>query len=170
MKPVRTLWPWALLALAWLAFAAYVWLSAGRLPERVATHFGLNGEPNGWETHADYVRSTLVFGSVVPAFIVALFVAMRLGNGWGLNIPHKDYWLAPERRQETLAFVQRQGLCFAALLIAFFAGMHYFILAANAQAPANLPSSFAFRLGGAFLAATIIWVATFTGHFFRKPL
>jgi len=170
MKTDRTLWPWSLLALAWLAFAAYVWLSVGRLPDHVATHFGMNGVANGWETHAGYVRTTLLFGTGVPAFIVGLFAVIRLGNGWGMNIPHKEYWLAPERRQETMAFFQRQGMIFAAMLIGFFAMMHYSILSANAQTPASLPASSAFRYGGVFLAAAIAWVAAFTSHFYRKPL
>ncbi|MDR3406149.1 MAG: DUF1648 domain-containing protein [Chthoniobacter sp.] len=169
MKTERTLWPWALLALAWLAFAAYVWLSAGRLPEQVATHFGANGAPNGWQTHAGYLEFTLLFGGVLPAFVLGTFALIRRLNGWGLNIPHKEYWLAPERRQETFDFVQRQGIWLALQLIALIAGMHYSIVAANAHAPARLPAEF-LVLTGAFLIATIVWGTKFISHFSRKPL
>ena len=169
MENRRSLPPFLPLALVWLVFAAYVWLTAGYLPERVATHFGMNGEPNGWETQAGYVRFTLIFGAVVPAFVLTIFALMRLGNGAGINIPHKDYWLAPERRGQTFAFIQRQVAWFAMLLIAFFAGMHYTILAANAHSPATLPPSGAIWLGGVFIVATIGWVVIFVGHFFCRP-
>ena len=127
MNSRRLLQPLLVLAILWLAFAALRvasprdnCLRACRRP-----HFAANGEPNGWETPAGYVRFTLIFGAVVPAFILLTFFLIRFCNGWGLNIPHKDYWLAPERREETFAFVQRQGNWFAGLLIAFFAGMHW---------------------------------------------
>lgn len=161
--------PFAILGLAWVAFAAYVWLTSGHLPERVATHFGANGEPNGWQTPEGYVRFTLIFGAVVPAFVLGTFGVMRLANGWGLNIAHKDYWLAPERREETFAFVQRQGVCFAGLLIAFFAGMHYAILAANERQPASLSSAILLSIVVPFLAATILWGVVMIRHFSRIP-
>jgi serine/threonine-protein kinase len=87
-----------------------------------------------------------------------------------MNIPHKEYWLAPERRQQTFAFVQRRSAWLAGLLIAFFAGLHFFIVAANSQAPVRLPPSFVYWMGGCVLAATIGWMAAFIGHFSRKPL
>lgn len=168
MKTRGLLRPLNLLALVWVLFATYVWQTAGRLPERVATHFGVNGVPNGWETHTGYIQFTLLFGTLVPAFVLGTFVLIRLGGGWGLNIRNKEYWLAPERRQETFDFVQRHGVRFAGLLILFFGGVHYMILAANAQSPANLPLSLVGEVTGVFLAATAIWVIILTTHF-RKP-
>jgi uncharacterized membrane protein len=88
--------PLLLTVLLWTLFAAYVWTSAPQLPERVATHFGAGGEPNGWMSRAGHVRFTLLFGLIVPAFVIAIFATMpRFGDRW-MNIPNKDYWLAPE--------------------------------------------------------------------------
>src|SRR5579871_4009359 len=120
MNSRHPLLPYSLLALAWLAYAVFVWSSAAYLPERVATHFGLHGEPNGWETHAGYIRFSLIFGVAVPAFILGIFSLARVGDGGLMNIPRRDYWLAPERRDETLAFVQRQGAWLASILVVFF--------------------------------------------------
>ena len=169
MRNLRSLSPFLPLALVWVAFAAYVWLTAGQFPERVAVHFGVNGEPNRWETPAGYVRETLIFGAVVPAFVLGTFLIIRFFNGWGLNIPHKDYWLAPERRGQTFAFIERLGAWFTVLFIAFFAGVHYTILAANAHLPASLPSTFLPWIVGPFLGATMVWGAILIGHFYRKP-
>ena len=168
MKTDRNLRPYAILALAWVAFAAYVWWSCGQLPARVATHFGANGTPNGWMTQAGYLRFTLIFGTAVPAFVLGTFTLIRFLNGWGLNIPNKDYWLAPERREETMDFVQRRGVGMTALMLFFLASVHYSILAANAQPHANLPPIF-FILIGVFLVATLVWSATLIRHFYRKP-
>jgi hypothetical protein len=147
-----------------------VWVGAGQLPPRVATHFGLHGEPNGWQTHAEYLRFTLIFAAVVPAFVLGAFSLIRVGDGALMNIPHKKYWLAPERRAETIAFVQRQGAWFASLLIVFFAAIHHFIVMANARSPARLPPNSPFWAAGILIAVVALVVpVSFIRHFHRKP-
>jgi serine/threonine-protein kinase len=158
----------ALVIALWLAFAGYVWLSASQLPERVATHFGAGGEPNGWMTRAQHVQFTLLFGLLVPAFFLGIFAAIRpLGDRW-LNIPRKDYWLAPERREETYDFIMRLGFWLAGMFIAFLAGIHWSILTANARTPIVLPASSVGWVAGPFLVAIFGWMVIFFGRFLRK--
>lgn len=166
MKSARR--PLLILALLWCAFAAYVWLTAAQLPERVATHFGTGGEPNGWMTRTGHVQFTLLFGLAIPAFVIGIFALIRRLQGRGLNIPHKDYWLAPERRQETFDFLTRQSFWFAALFMAFLAGIHHSILLANARTPAMLPASNLGWLAGGFLVATLAWTIILVGRFCRR--
>jgi hypothetical protein len=78
-------------------------------------------------------------------------------------------WLAPERREETLASLDRVGVRFAGLLVAFFAVLHHFILAANAQAPANLPASVAFITERALVLGVVVLMGMQVRHFYRKP-
>lgn len=137
------------------------------LPAQVAVHFGPNGTPNRWQAPADYLRFMLIFGTAIPAFVLGTFVLIRRLNGWGLNIPHKEYWLAPERRQETFDYVQRRGLWLTGLLVAFLTIVHWSIVAANTQTPVALQPAFFLGLG-VFLAAMLAWGITFTRHF-RKP-
>jgi hypothetical protein len=158
-----------LIALLWIAFAAYVWFTAPQLPERVATHFGGRGQPNGWMTREQHVRFTLIMGTAMPAFVLGVFAFMRRGSGRGLNIPHKDYWLAPERRDATFDFLQNCGRWLAGLLIAFLAGVHYSILAANARSPVALSLADLGSVAGFFLAALAVWVVLLHQRF-RIPV
>ncbi|HEX8296310.1 MAG TPA: DUF1648 domain-containing protein [Chthoniobacteraceae bacterium] len=168
MKSPRLLLPLAILAVLWLSFASYVWFTTPQLPERLATHFALGGKPDGWMSRESHLRLMLIMGTAVPALILGLFALIRRFNGWGLNIPNKDHWLAPERREETLNYVQRQGFWTAGLLLAFFAGIHHSILAANASSPVVLPMSNFAWVVGIFAALNIIGTVIFTRHF-RKP-
>jgi uncharacterized membrane protein len=168
MKTDRTLRPYVILALAWLALAAGVWWSAQHLPERVATHFGPDGAPNGWQTRAGYVQFMLIFSAAVPASILGVFAIIRHCNGWGLNIPYKSYWLAPERREETMDFVQRQRFWLVGGLLVFLAVVHWSIVDANAHATATLPQWF-FLWVGVFLLVMMSWSVSFLRHFSRKP-
>src|SRR5438128_8547500 len=61
---------WFGLAVVALAFAVSVWAYPG-LPDRVATHWGLSGEPNGYSS-----RLVAVFG--VPLLMVGLYALFRL--------------------------------------------------------------------------------------------
>ena len=158
----------AALLLLWAAFVAYVWGTAAQCPEKVATHFGASGAPNGWMTRAGHVQFTILFGTGVPVFVLGIFAFMGRGEGRGLNIPHKDYWLSPERRQETFAFIHKQGFFFAALFILFLAGVHRSILLANLRTPVALPAAEPFWLGGGFVILMLVWVAVFVGHFYRQ--
>jgi uncharacterized membrane protein len=169
MKRHRLLVPLLGIALLWIAFAGYVWITAGQLPERVATHFGANGQANGWMTRGGHVQFTLLMGAALPAFVMGLFALMSRFPGQALNVSHKEYWLAPERRAETLDFIQRQGIRFAGLFIAFLAAIHWSILAANRHTPAVLPGSHVAWIAGGFLVAAVVWVLVFVTHFLRKP-
>jgi len=158
------------LVVLWGAFAAYVWQTSSLLPERVATHFDAAGAPNGWMTRTEHVRFTLIFGTLMPAFVVGVFTLIRALGGRGLNIPNKDYWLAPERQQATVDFVQRHGVWLAALMIAFIAGVHASILRANAHAPAALPLADVGWIAGSFGVAVLIWAVLLVTRFARRPV
>lgn len=156
------------LVACWVIFAAYVGLTAGQLPENVATHFGANGQANGWMTRSTHVRFTVLMGIGASAFVLGVFSLIRYCGDRGLNIPHKAYWLAPERREATYAFIQLQGSWFAGMLVAFIAAVHHSILVANTRSPVALPMAEAVWLSGGFLVVSLFWVAVFVGRFYRQ--
>ncbi len=158
-----------ILAVFWLGFAGYVSLTAPQLPESVATHFGAGGKPNGWMTRAQHLRFTLAMGTALPAFILGVFAFMRRRPDRMLNIPNRDHWLAPDRREATFDFVQRCGYWLAGLLIAFLAGLHHSILAANSRSPVALSPADFLTVTGVFLAALVVWIVLLCRRFSRKP-
>src|SRR3954468_21478203 len=104
--------PALILGLLYLCFLGYLISSAPQLPDRVATHFGAGGEPDGWMSRSSHLLFMGVFGLAFPLFVVGLFFILRFLPDSGLNIPHRDYWLAPERRSETFAYLFRHSLWF----------------------------------------------------------
>ncbi len=72
-----------------------------RLPYRVASHFGFSGKPDGWSSREVF----LIMNIALVVFMGGLFwlsgwLPRKLPDSW-INLPHKDYWLAPERRDST---------------------------------------------------------------------
>jgi uncharacterized membrane protein len=74
-----------------------------QLPERVATHFGIDGKPNDWMSRS---ASTIVFLALqlgVPVFMLAMTsLAARMPVSM-VSIPNREYWLHPERQGATMA-------------------------------------------------------------------
>jgi uncharacterized membrane protein len=92
-----------------------------RLPQRLATHFGIYGEPNGWSTPSQFL--------IMMAALLGIFVALFTMAGWldripdrFVNLPNKGYWLATDRRVATLATLREWlhwflVITFAALVV-----------------------------------------------------
>ena len=150
----------ALVALIFLTvFAAvFVIYTTRYLPDRVATHFGGDNQANGWMSRDGYLLFILSF-TIGISCLVSFVVGTLPGKfpQW-INVPNRDYWLAPQRREESLRYLNAQGKRLGCLIVMMMLGMHYVILKANYMQPPMLPlSSFAPILVG-FSVALVWWV------------
>ena len=86
-----------------------------------------------------------------------------------INLPHKEYWLAPERRAETLAILDRSFAWFGcAVLLVVTTAVNYAI-GRNLHPGAQLdPPVLIYVLGG-FFVFTILWSIRLLTHFARIP-
>jgi len=148
---------------------AFVYFTSDSLPPVVASHFVAGGAANGFMPHAADVRFMLVLVIALP-----LFIALMVGLTGALpvrfvNLPNRDYWLAPERQAETLDYLRRHGCHFGILLAVFFCFVHWLVIRANALQPAHFPETLFFGGMAVFVVALIIWLGSFVGHFRRCP-
>ncbi len=155
---------WLLVAL----FVSYVISSSSVLPKQMATHFDGGGMPNGWMSRNGYIRFMLAFGLGVPFFVVGLhyFLARYAGNQF--NIPNREYWLAPERRADTLRFVIYHSWWLGCLMLLFILASHYLLLATNRSSPPHLPTVPFLLLIVAFLVALGGWIVVLMTRFRKK--
>lgn len=157
--------PRLVLGLLWILFAALLGATAGYWPERVATHFNFEGQPNGWMSRrANLIAySALAYG--LPIAVYGIFCLTRVLPVGLVNLPRREYWLAPERREETLRELQRQSLWLGCLMVLFAAGLYAMTLEANQHDPAQLaPQYVLWHLGG-FFAGLVIWVVLLLRRF-----
>jgi XapX domain-containing protein len=159
--------PSLILVLLYFVFLR-VWVWAGtQLPDQVASHFNGSGEPNGWMSRSSNQTFMLIFGLGFPLFVVVLCYVTRFLPASLINLPNKDHWLAPERRNETCDYLVGFSLWFACLALCFVTGLMYLIVKANHPAPPHLSMASILGLVGCFLAGTAIWVAVLFRHFKR---
>lgn len=123
----------------------------------VASHFGGGGTPNGWMS-----RSAFAWFSVVPlsavvlvTFIVPLLVA-KLPTSL-VNFPNKEYWLAPERRAETMRRLGGRMEWYGVVLLAFLAFVYELVFEANLTRSGLANGPFIVALV-AYLMFSLAWV------------
>src|SRR5882724_8354599 len=110
-----------------LGFAMYY----PQLPERVASHFDANGHPNGWQTKSMF--TTFFYGAIGIASVVGFIVPILIGllPSAAINLPNKEYWLAPERREASIQFIQDQMTWFGCALLLFLSVAIFAAIQAN---------------------------------------
>jgi len=110
----------------------------------------------------------LAFAVVLPAFLAAMIGILPRARSNSINIPHKDYWLDPKRKEDTLNALSAHGAWLGGLIALFIAAIHYVLLVANRSTPPQLPADLFWMLLVAFVAGIILWSAALYVRF-RNP-
>ena len=152
-----------------IAAAFFVVMSSRALPAKVASHFGRDGAANGYMWHHTYVYFMLAFVVLLPLVLsLAAGAVARLPDTM-INIPNRDYWLAPERRGVAVDRLRRQMQMFSAMLVVFLCFVHWEVVRANQSMPPMLDNG-RFMLGmGLFMAALIVWIVSLRRQFRLPP-
>jgi uncharacterized membrane protein len=156
-----------LLAFLVVLYLAGVVATVPLLPERMATHFNAAGQADGWMTRSGYLAFNATLGVALPLFILLIVYLSRFLPASLVNIPHREFWLAPERRALAQTALLDHSFWLACLMVAFFAALHAVTIVANRRTPAALPNTVFFPVLGAFLLGTGLWIY-FLYRKFRK--
>jgi hypothetical protein len=162
--------PIVLLVLELAGAALAVDALAARLPERVASHFDAAGMPNGFMTREACRQFMMIFTLALPS-LVALGTGLvpRLMPPAFVNIPNRDYWLAPERAKASIDFLSEQGVWFACILVLFLASVDWMLARANEFSPPRFPTTIFLWAMGAFLVFLGLWLSRMFRRFRRPP-
>lgn len=145
--------------LVYAGYLVFVFATSAQLPERVATHFGAEGRANGWMSRQGYLIFEVVFPLLIGALLVGTASLASRFPARFVNLPRKDFWLAPERRALAAGLLRSRMAWLACLMTLFFGGLHALTIQANRCQPAQLPMGGLLLVVMAFLIAVMIWVA-----------
>ncbi len=147
-----------------LAHAAYYYPV---LPERVASHFGASGRPDAWSSKERFLHIYVGMVLVIAVLFPGLYLLLAKTPNGLINLPHKDYWLAPERRKETIAILSRQFLWFGSatlLLLVDMMQQTFDVHLGKAVALSHPLLSIA-----AYVVFSILWSVVLILQFMRNP-
>jgi uncharacterized membrane protein len=157
------------LAFTYALFFGYVAATYSGLPAKIASHFDFNGNPDGWMPRADCTGIMIAVAIIIPALVIGSMAgAARIPVSF-INLPHRDYWLAPERRQSALAVLQRYSIWFAALNVLLLTGLQWLTVAANHRAGSHLDMTRFAALLALYLVGTVAWTVLLLRHFSKIP-
>ena len=140
-----------------------------QLPATLASHFDNRGIPNGFQSKP--VFFVFFLGAFLSAVVVAFGVPGIIGalRSEQINLPNKGYWLAPGRREASLAFLGAQLAWFGCAILCVIISAFYFSIQANLHPQTGFASrSFLIVLGAFFLFLTS-WLARLFRRFARPP-
>lgn len=121
-----------------IAGVAFVVMSAWSLPDPVASHFGDEGLANAFMSRGAYTALMAGLAGGIPLLLAgSVIAAMRL-SGDKINLPNREYWLAPERRAQSVEWLIRHMHGFALALLVFLCFVHWLVMRANALQPPRL--------------------------------
>ena len=149
----------SLFVFALVAGAAFVALTANALPSLVATHFAASGLANGFMERPNYLAFMLIFITGFPALVVTSMSAVYRSSGERMNLPNGDWWLAPQRREATVAFLVAHAQWLGVLLVVFLCLVHRQLLQANTVQPPRLSGSMLIAMVGPFVLMMALWFA-----------
>ncbi|MGW8258172.1 MAG: DUF1648 domain-containing protein [Thermoguttaceae bacterium] len=164
---MKTLIAAVVLITLYVIFLACVFSTPAFLPQQFATHFNAAGKADGWMNRSSFM---MLEGGMGTFGILVMLVAGSVGRFVPekyVNLPNRDYWLADERRAETMSYLFRQMLWIASLLMCLLIAVHVSTIHANKTVPPHLHQGEALTILGCFLAATLIWMINLLLHFKR---
>lgn len=155
-----------------LLLVALAFLQAGRyaplLPERVASHFNAAGQADGWSAKNNFLVMNLAFVVGMALLFLGLTALLpKMPPDW-VNLPNKDYWLAPERRDATLTAISGQMEWLAAATVALLLGITQLTIQANLRAAATLMEGAFWLLFGSYMAFMIAWLVWLLRKWYAK--
>lgn len=147
-----------------LVEAARQWNSA---PGRVPSHFDAAGRPNAWLSRDDFFILQIGVTLLVAALFIGMPRLLRSTPARLINLPNKSYWLAPERREETMDRLASSFDVFACATVLLL--LVVFELTSLASRGGGLATSYFLPALVAYLVFSVGWTVALIRSFASVP-
>lgn len=135
------------------------------LPPTVAVHFGRGGVPDSWASRGFFVASiTCMMLLVLGGFAALPGVLERTDPRW-ISFPNREYWLAGERRAETVRRAAGLFYRFGAATAGLMLVASVLSVRANLSMPVLLEERLFLAATGLYLAYTVWWCVALLREF-----
>jgi uncharacterized membrane protein len=139
------------------------------MPGVMATHFGASGSANGWQTKREFFVVEIAMLSVCLLIGFGIPFVISKAAPSLINLPNKEFWLAPVRRDHTLSVLRTQMAWFACALLTFLIVVNQLVFNANQSVPRHLNGSQFTMALLAFLSFVAIWTIRLISYFSKVP-
>lgn len=102
-----------------------------QLPASMAVHFDAAGVPDRWSPKSEFLTTWVLMTLLLGGLFAGLRVLVRFLPADYINMPRREYWLAPERAATTRAEVGDVVLALGGVILASIGALNHVILRAN---------------------------------------
>ena len=139
-------------------------------PARVAVHFNQNGIPNSWASReVNFMVWLMVYG-FIGVFFTAIPGIIKQAPRKFVNLPHRDFWLAPERFENSCRIISGMLYDMGAALSFFFMLLEGAGFQSGLKPGGILNKGFMDIMFFLFCAYTFIWLGRFLWIFGRAGI
>ena len=142
---------------------AQIVMMGSLLPSRVASHFGASGVADGFMSREAFLAMQWTLTGFVAALFFSIAALLRVLPHDAINLPNKDYWLAPERRTATLDYVSDRMYAFGAATFALLTGVGQQVYEANIRGTLTLGT-----VTGVYLLCYLLYTAIWCAALFKR--
>ena len=137
-----------------------------QLPEKIASHFTMSGQANGWMAKSNF----MTINYSIAGFIIITFMGLSFGLSKipvsMLNMPNKNYWLSDEQKQKTCDFMSHYILWFGSMTVMLLTCINYHLFQFNKKKMQFLPYNK--EIFSIYFVFTAIWIWGLYKRFGKK--
>lgn len=137
-----------------------------QLPDKLASHFNGAGVADGWMAKNDFMIFYIVLLLFTGGTLAGTGLLISKLPTDMINLPNREYWLAPERKAGTVRALSEQMHWFGAATMVLLIAMMQLTFQANLLPEPRLDSK-AWMLLVAYVVYTIIWTIGLVGRYSR---
>lgn len=136
------------------------------MPDPMASHFGTGGAANGWMSKDGFfIFEAALFLLMILSFIVMPWYFEKNKVRAGINMPNKEYWLAPERIDYFYKYFRVSFLWFGVATLILLVGTMQLTFEANLQANPVLNNTKFLIIFVGYMTFVIVWMILFYQKF-----
>ena len=161
---------WLVVSASGAVYALSVLWSATQLPASgVPLHFGADGSADRFGSRAEALTASIVFGAVMLAITAAVVLLSRHAPLDLINVPHKNYWIAPERIQAFRRMLAWDIALFMSVTITLLSIIPIGTVLALRADPVGFSAVTMWLLLGLYLLGVALWAIWLARYRYRPP-
>ena len=135
------------------------------LPETMATHFGADGQADGWSSRSSFISmQVIIIGVMTMLYLSANKLKLPQSSKY-ISLPNKDYWLDASRRSQTEYYLAQQMRWFCFYTLLFLLVVIQLVINANLQSNGLFDENlmwYSLLIYGVYI---VVWILRFYRRF-----
>ncbi len=120
-----------------IGFTQGIW-AARVAPQRIMTHFDIQGHADGWMAKSRFLNFQLLMLTLMFAVFIIMTKLISKLPDWMIDVPYKQHWLNAHERPRTIAWLTEMHTRLGVFVILYMTLLFALTTLINLKQPASL--------------------------------